>query len=187
MPRTLYDRLGQIYFLKIGVGVVEVFAKPAVCAIIERLAENKTYILLQERSKSTAPKEEGLLEIPGGKIREFENIYDALRREIYEETGLRVVDIKGEAQAAVFNSNGYRVLHYEPFSCTQSIAGNSSFLLQTFICTVKGEPLNRSDEAKNIRWVSLLELDQVLSSTVDMFYPMHVATLKKYLAKRLKR
>ena len=38
--------------------------------------------------------EKGLLEIPAGKIREYENIYAALRREVFEEIGIKIKNIK---------------------------------------------------------------------------------------------
>jgi len=66
---------------------MEVFAKPAVAGIIEKEIDEKSYILIQNRSKENAPNEEGLIEIPAGRVREYENVYDCLRREIYEETG----------------------------------------------------------------------------------------------------
>ncbi|HWR24081.1 MAG TPA: NUDIX domain-containing protein [Feifaniaceae bacterium] len=59
---------------------------------------------MQARWKEDAPSENGLLEIPAGKIRAFESIFDALRREIKEETGLSVTEILGEDGAQVYNA-----------------------------------------------------------------------------------
>ncbi len=59
----------------------ETFAKPAVGAIIEKSEKGERYILIQERQKENGGIENGMLELPAGKIREFENIFDALRRE----------------------------------------------------------------------------------------------------------
>lgn len=69
----------------------EVFSKPAAGGIIEKTINNIEYVLIQERFKDDAKAEEGLIEIPAGKIREFENIYECLKREIWEETGLEVI------------------------------------------------------------------------------------------------
>ena len=71
----------------------EIFAKPAVGAIIEKDINGFRHILIQKRRKNIS--EDGLIEIPAGKIREFENIFDALRREIKEETGLTITNIIG--------------------------------------------------------------------------------------------
>lgn len=161
--------------------MLETFAKPAAGGIIEKNIDGDSYILVQERFKENAPLERGLIEIPAGKIREFENIYDCLRREIKEETGLDVIEIKGENEAQIFESNGYKVLEYTPFASCQCVDGYYSIMVQVFICRVKGQLLKESNESKNIRWISINELRQLLSKFEDKFYPMHVLSLKKYL------
>ncbi|WP_072910919.1 NUDIX domain-containing protein [Pseudobutyrivibrio xylanivorans] len=59
----------------------ELFSKPAAGGIIEKIVDGEVFVLIQERCKGNV-HEDGLIEIPAGKIREFENIYDCLRREI---------------------------------------------------------------------------------------------------------
>ena len=76
--------------------MTELFSKPAAGGIIERIIDGEVFILLQERYKGN-DRENGLVEIPAGKIREFENIYDCLRREISEETGLEVTQESPDA------------------------------------------------------------------------------------------
>ena len=78
---------------------VEVFAKPGVGGIIIKNEKGLDYILLQERCKENGGAENGLIEIPAGKIREFENIFNCLRREVWEETGLNVTEIVGEDES----------------------------------------------------------------------------------------
>ncbi|MFZ5966974.1 MAG: NUDIX hydrolase [Bacillota bacterium] len=160
---------------------MERFMKPGAAGIIERVTEGIKYILVQERYKEDAPLEEGLIEIPAGKIREFENIYDCLRREIKEETGLDVVEIEGEKDSMIIESNGYKVLSYTPFASSQNIEGTYPIMVQAFICRVEGDLLSSSNEAKFLRWISLRELENLLKENWDQFYPMHVNTLKKYL------
>lgn len=163
----------------------EVFAKPGVAGIIEKTVKGIDYILIQERFKEDAPLEKGLIEIPSGKIREFENLYECLKREIMEETGLQVLEIEGEQDAVVFESNGYKVLNYTPFSSSQNIQGTYPIMVQTFICKVKGQALSETNETKNIRWISLNDLKKLLDENINKFYPMHVITLKKYIKIKL--
>jgi hypothetical protein len=59
-------------------------------------------------------------------------------------------------------------------------------MVQTFICNADGELLNKSNETKNIRWIPLIELKQLLEGDKSLFYPMHVTTLEKYLITKLK-
>lgn len=165
---------------------METFTKPGVGGIIERNKNGIDYILVQDRCKDDAKSEFGLMEIPAGKIREFDNIFDCLRREIQEETGLKVTEIKGENEAEVFESNGYKVLSYHPFSCSQNIEGTYPIIVQVFICSAEGELLDKSNETKNIRWISLTELKDLLERNPGSFYPMHVVTLEKYLEMKLK-
>lgn len=165
---------------------MELLAKPGVGGIIEKNIDGIDYILIQDRCKDDAKSEYGLLEIPAGKIREFENVFDCLRREIWEETGLRVTNIKGEDEAAIVENNGYKVLNYTPFSCSQNIEGTYPIMVQTFICNADGELLNRSNETKNIRWIPLIELKELLEGDTSLFYPMHITTLERYLKTKLK-
>lgn len=160
---------------------MEKFMKPGAGGIIEQVIDGVKCILMQERHKEEAPQEAGLIEIPAGKIREFENIYDCLKREIKEETGLDVVEIAGEADSIIFESNGYKVLSYEPFASSQNLQGTYPIMVQTFICKVKGDMAASTDETKFLRWVSFEELKDLLENHCDKLYPMHVNTLIKYI------
>lgn len=75
---------------------MEKFAIPCVAAIIEKIVNNEKYILIQTRQKEDGAETNGMLEIPAGKIREYENVFVALRREVKEETGLTITKILGE-------------------------------------------------------------------------------------------
>lgn len=164
---------------------MELLSKPGVGGIIEKTINGVESILIQDRYKDDAKSEMGLLEIPAGKIREFENIFDCLRREILEETGLQVTYIEGEDEAVFIESHGYKVLNYTPFSCSQNIQGTYPIMVQTFICNAAGDLLQKTNETKNIKWVSLIELKELLEGNKHLFYPMHVTTLEKYLNMKL--
>lgn len=70
--------------------ISEIFAKPCVGAIIEKVIDNEKYILIQTRQKEDGNETNGMIEIPAGKIREYEDIFSTLRREVWEETGLNI-------------------------------------------------------------------------------------------------
>ena len=159
----------------------EKFAIPGVAGIIEKEVRGIKYVLIQERWKEDAKTEEGLIEIPAGKIREFENIYTCLKREIKEETGLDVIEIEGEKDATVLELNGYKVLNYKPFSHAQNIEGNYPIMVQTFICKVEGELLIQTNETQNLKWITLKELRRLIEEEIDTLYPMHVHTFLMYL------
>lgn len=161
----------------------ERFMKPAAAAIIEKEEAGNHYVLLQDREKEDAKKESGLWEIPAGKIREYENIYDCLRREVWEETGLTVTEIQGEAEAEWHESHGYQVLQYTPFASTQNVSQAYPIMVQAFICKAEGTLAKSTNESQNIRWVEVDELKRLLETQSDCFFPMQVITLKKYIGR----
>lgn len=158
----------------------ETFAIPGVGGIIIKEFSGEPHILMQNRCKPDGPSENGLIEIPAGKIRAFESIFDALRREIKEETGLTVTKILGEDRAAIYEAGEYRVINFTPFSCAQNVAGAYPIMVFVFLCDVEGELLPYSNEAKDYRWVSVKKLRDLLKEP-ERLYPMHVDTLHKYL------
>jgi len=165
---------------------MEKFSKPAVGAIIEKVIDGIEHILIQERFKEDDVPENGLIEIPAGKVREFENTFDALRREVREETGLKLTEIQGEKGVIVCNCNGYTVISYNSFFSSQNLSGGYSIMLQTFICKAEGELLKQSDESRNIRWISIYNLKELIEKNESKFYPMHINALKKYISEKIK-
>lgn len=159
----------------------ERFSIPGVGGLIIKKIDNTEHILLQTRCKSDAPREEGLLEIPAGKIRAFENIFDTLRREIKEETGLDVTEILGENKLTLYEGNDYKVINFMPFSCSQNVEGYYPIIVFVFICRVTGDLLPFSDESKNYKWTSISEIKRIVTESPQSFYPMHIDTLKKYI------
>lgn len=162
----------------------ETFAIPGAAGIIRRLSEGEEWLLVQERAKAGAPGETGLLEIPAGKIRAFENIYDCLRREIREETGCEVTWIEGESDAVTVDLGGYRVLSYRPYASAQNLRGSYPIMVQTFLCEVEALRDTGSDESRDIHWMRLAELRSLLETAPGRFYPMHLTTLRAYAAER---
>lgn len=159
----------------------EKFTIPGVGGIIQSNINGEDVILIQKRSKN--PLEgTGVFEIPAGKIREFENIFDCLRREIKEETGLDVVEILGEKEAEIIRKPDYTVVNYQPFCCSQNTCGKYPIMVHTFICRATGKLVTKTNETEEIGWITLDELKKRFEDGDDWLYPMHITTLKKYLA-----
>ncbi|EPJ53086.1 MAG: hypothetical protein OFPI_11870 [Osedax symbiont Rs2] len=159
----------------------EKFQIPGVAAIVQRQSERGIELLVQSRDKADADADTGLLEIPAGKIRQFENLFSTLRREVFEETGLRVTEITGEAEAHKVSLNNYQVLSCEPFCVSQNISGHYPIMTLTFLCWGEGELLRYSSESSNIHWMPIAELAILVKKHPDKLYPMHIYALTKYL------
>jgi 8-oxo-dGTP pyrophosphatase MutT (NUDIX family) len=160
---------------------MERYAIPGVGGLIIKEIDKIEHILLQKRCKPNAPGEDGLLEIPAGKIRAFENIFDKLKREIKEETGLEVTEILGENKLSIYEWNNYKVINFAPFSCSQNIKGTYPIMVFVFICRVTGDLLPFSDESKDYQWMPVSEIESKLDESLQSFYPMHIDTLRKYI------
>lgn len=159
----------------------EIFAIPAVGAIIVKRVENEEYILVQIRKKNSTDGTDGLLEIPAGKIREYENIFDALRREVWEETGLHITNIQGEKESTFLDVNRNKTIMFSPYCVTQNLSGAYSIVLSTFICEAEGDLLEQTNETENIRWIKKEDLKNIIDNSPESIFLMHIQALKKYL------
>lgn len=91
-----------------------------------------------------------MIEIPAGKIREYENIFEALRREVKEETGLIITKINGEELSTLSAINGNKVISFQPYCVTQNLSGAYSLILNTFLCEADGILAESTNETQNI-------------------------------------
>jgi ADP-ribose pyrophosphatase YjhB (NUDIX family) len=109
-------------------------------------SERGDEILLVERGK---PPLVGYWSLPGGIVEAGERLEDAMAREVFEETGLRVEvgDI-----ATVFE----RIMPAQDGRCEYH------YILVDFYCTVLGGTLTAGDDSKQARWRDLDELDSIL-------------------------
>ena len=149
---------------------MEKFAIPCVAAIIEKIVNNEKYILIQTRQKEDGAETNGMLEIPAGKIREYENIFRALRREVKEETGLTITKILGEDRQIPNLIGGNEVISYTPYCVTQNLSGAYSIILNTFLCEAEGELLTETNESQNIHWMKIEELKKFLKIILKKYF-----------------
>ncbi len=152
---------------------------PFVGAIIEREVDGRTQILLQIREKKDDKKYTGCYEIPGGKTRAFEDVYETLRREVKEECGLVLTFVKDENKRLDFKNQEDTSTLIEPFCITQM--QNGPFIGLIFLCHASGEPSILTDESKDSRWINLDDVRKIIQDTPEKFYTAFLAPLKKYL------
>ena len=114
-------------------------------------------------------------------MREYENIFDTLRKEVKEETGLTVSKINGEEHSVYATCRDHDLISFTPFCTTQNMSGGYSLIINTFVCNATGTLLKHSEEARNIRWITIRDLDRILEKSPEMIFPIHLNALKKYV------
>ena len=113
------------------------YPEPTVSAIIFN-PDNK--ILLCKSHKWN-----GKYVIPGGHIELGEKMEEALKREILEETGLEIYDIKLiSLKESVFSETFHKGKH---------------FIFIDYICKTDSYEVTLNDEAEEYEWVDLQEID----------------------------
>jgi len=154
-----------------------------VSAIIERKREGEKEILIQTRWKPEKdPKYSGTLEIPAGAIARHENIYDALRREIFEETGLHVISFYPDVKTKIYRNNDDGVFAFLPFCCQQQTSGDVARVGFVFLCTVEDKyPVAQQKEVKDIQWIKKSDLRKMLNLCPKKFFIFQLGVLDYYL------
>jgi len=162
------------------------YLNATVSAIIERFHNGKWQVLLQERWKPEEdPKHSGLLDLPGGRIELGEDVYTALKREVKEECGLVVQDVRPGRETRAEGKYGEVSIAFVPF-CGESYLG-SNYVGFCFVCTATGRLTEKGVfDAREPRWVSFSELKRLLSSEPQKFFAYHLSTLKFYVAEKEK-
>src|SRR6201982_3686094 len=146
------------------------FPAPNVSAIIERRQGDHTQVLVQVRWKPAKdPVYSGTFEIPAGKINLHENVYDALRREVFEETGLRVIGFRPDVKTPTYSRNGDKVFAFVPFCCQQQLSGMGRIGF-VFVCTVEGTAVPAPEEVREITWLDRAELKQLVEATPERIF-----------------
>ena len=155
---------------------------PVVSAIVERLHNEKVEVLIQTRWQPESDlKYSGTLEIPSGWIGKYETVYDALRREVFEETGLTVVKIKPETKTEIYSVTDDSAFAFSPFCCHQQIRNGLPWIGFVFICEVDdAEPRPQENESKNIRWIEKSKLKEIFKESPEKIFTFHLGVLDLY-------
>lgn len=160
-------------------------SKVIISAILIRKIGSGVEIFLQTRWKpSSSPAYSGMIEIPAGGVDSYENVYDALRREVKEECGLDVLKIIGDYHGLIREPRAHdRAFVFKPFICQQALEtdGGLPWVGFVFLCEVTGEVKMNSAEAKDPLWVSLGELKKIIQFKAEKFFPLQLPVLEYFV------
>ena len=131
--------------------------------LLVRECEGEIQLIIQLRKREGEPE---VYELPGGRINEYEKITDALKREVMEETGLKVVAIYNEKDSIITTGDrtksSFSVECIKPFAAYQTIEGPVDSFGVYFICEVEGEVLSEGDDTRDINWSGIAEIREMI-------------------------
>lgn len=157
---------------------------PYVGGIIERKNSEGTELLIQTRWKPNRdPLYSGTLEFPAGVLdKPFEDVFEALKREIKEETGLTLKSIKGESRTKIYSPKGNdSSFAFRPFCCTQQLKEGRPWIGFIFICEVEdGEIVSQEEEAKDAKWMTVTELQKIFEETPEKLFTLEIGAWEYY-------
>ena len=148
-------------------------------AIIERETPSGKEIVLQVRNK---PHEGGKwLELPGGRVEEYESLLQALEREVYEENGLKVTTISGVETKVIAHTSNTDVECLQPYAVYQTTRGPVDSMGVYFLCQAEGSLLETGDETQAPRWVPVSQIAAWMEENPAQFDWVDLAGLLFYL------
>ncbi|MCX6702747.1 MAG: NUDIX domain-containing protein [Candidatus Wolfebacteria bacterium] len=156
-----------------------------VSAIIIKKDEDGIKIFTQARWKpESSPTYSGMIEIPAGGIDSYENVYDALKREIKEECSLDIVRIINDYQGPITQIREKdKFFAFKPFICQQALETDEGlpWVGFVFLCEAKGDVRLNPHEAKDPAWLSLNELADIVHNKPDTIFPLQLPVLQYFL------
>jgi 8-oxo-dGTP pyrophosphatase MutT (NUDIX family) len=159
--------------------------KAVVSAILFKKEAGGIKIFIQTRWKpKTSPNYSGMLEIPAGAVDSYENVYDAVKREVKEETDLNIVRIVNDYCGNVIEPRkNDKAFVFKPFICQQVLQTNNGlpWVGFVFLCEVSGEVKIDESEAKDPRWVSIEELKNIITTQPENIFPLQLPVLTYFI------
>lgn len=123
------------------------------------------YLLAIKRDKADIHQK--MWDVPGGKVEENENLFDAMKREIKEEVGLDLESIVLTLTSSKF----------------QGLFGDvpPQIVRNIYLCRAKGD-VKLSEEHSEYKWVALENLDEI-NFPKDEDFMLALEQLKKLIGK----
>lgn len=163
------------------------YAVPFVAAIIEREHNGVRQVLVQTRYHADRESiYNGTLEFAAGTLdKHYESVYDAMRREVQEETGMTVTKFIDDDQTEPATPHGKgvdKVFGFRPFCCTQQLQEGRPWVGFIFRCEVEEgtEPRGQEGETKDVRWMDVQEFFEIFTNTPEKIFSLEYPAWQYY-------
>lgn len=132
-------------------------------------------ILLQRRTKATTKSHHyGLWELPQGKIRAGETIFESACRELKEESGLQALTLHGSHTETTYHDND-DLLAFSPLTCVFDLS-NQCIGLAVIVSTT-GIP-HDTEEASQHQWMSHDEVTKIIAQ--DELFSLNIPMVENF-------
>lgn len=159
-------------------------AIPFVAGIVERVHDGQRQLLLQTRWQPNADSiYTGALEFPAGVLDiPYENVYDAVAREIKEEAGLTLKSIRSDSQTKSYTPHGTdEIMAFRPFCCTQQLKDGKPWIGFIFVCEVEDEePTAQLSETRDPKWLSVIEVKELFEKSPEKLFGLELPAWEYY-------
>lgn len=150
---------------------------PVIRAVV-RNDEDPDLVLLQRRDIATESVR-GLLEIPGGRWRAGEAPAEAIAREVFEETGIRVTTVDGVSTEPIADTAAIATVR--PLSISVGVDGAFPGVHVVLIASGAGTPRAVPGETADVRWWNINDVRNALADNRSGFVPASYAALRAYV------
>jgi 8-oxo-dGTP diphosphatase len=112
----------------------------------------------------------------------YENVYDAVAREVKEETGCTVERFIDSDQTDAMSPKGTdKVFGFKPFCCTQQLLDGRPWIGFIFrVAVYPQEPKDQIGESKDVRWMKIEEILSIYKSDPGQLFTLEVPAWEYY-------
>ncbi len=108
-------------------------------------------------------------------------MYDALKREVFEETGLKIVKIKPDIQTKTYSPKNDASFAFMPFCAQQQLKGGKPWIGFAFICEVEsGDIKGQPEEVRDVQWMKKEEFKKIFNETPEKIFTLQLGVLDFY-------
>ena len=91
---------------------------------------------------------------------------------------MEITLVEGEEDREDFDNRGDQSSLIKPYCVTQMQQG--PFIGLIFLCKAEGEPLQKTDETKEARWMKISQVKNLVENEPERIYTAFLAPLKKF-------